>query len=74
MYFGVLAPVLVAVLALMLWLLVSNDPEGSVGGAVFAGITGVGMTALMWAVGWRPLVRAEKASGHAPHRHLVSAS
>ncbi len=62
-YFRVLAPILIVVLALMLWLLVSNDPEGSVGGAVFAGITGVGMTALIiWAVGWRPLVRAEKAN------------
>ncbi len=62
-YFGVLAPILVVVVALMLWLVVSNDPEGSLGGAVFAGITGVGMTALiMWAGSWRPLVRAERAN------------
>ena len=58
-YFGVLAPILVVVVGLMLWLLVSNDPEGSLGGALFAGITGLGMTALIiWAVSWRPLVRA----------------
>jgi hypothetical protein len=62
-YFGVLAPVLVVVLGLLLWLLVSNDPEGSLDGAVFAGVTAVGMMGLiLWAVSWRPLVRAERAN------------
>jgi hypothetical protein len=46
-YFGILAPVLVVGLALLLWLLVSNDPEGSVAGALFAGGTGVVMMGLI---------------------------
>ncbi len=62
-YFGILAPVLVVGLVLLLWLLVSNDPQGSVGGALFAGGTGVVMMGLiLWAVTWRPLVRAERAN------------
>jgi hypothetical protein len=62
-YFGILAAVLVVGLVLLSWLLVSNDPEGSVGDALFAGGTAVAMMGLiLWAVTWRPLVRAERAN------------
>lgn len=78
-YFGVLAPILVVVVPLTMWLLVSNDPEGSLGGALFAGITAVGMTALIvWAASWRPLVRPERANlaltgvGDPPRRRELS--
>jgi hypothetical protein len=47
--------------------------------ALFAGATAVGMTGLiLWAVSWRPLVRAEKANlalaggGEPPHRREPS--
>lgn len=62
-YFGVVGPICVVVLAVMLWLLTSNDPDGSIGAAMSAGIAGIGVMALIvWAVGWRPLVRAEQAN------------
>ena len=61
-YFGVLTPVLVVVLGLLLWLLVGDDPEGSVGAALFAGGRAVGMMGLILWAGWRPLVRAERAN------------
>jgi hypothetical protein len=78
-YFGVLAAVLVLGLVLLFWLLVSNDREGSVGGALLAGGTGVVvMGIILWAVTWRPLVRAGRANlalagvGEPPHRREPS--
>ncbi len=63
LYLGVIGPIGVIVVAAMLWLITNNDPEGSLGAAIFAGIAGVGVMALVvWAIAWRPLVRAEKAN------------
>ncbi len=63
LYLGVMGPLLVLTNASLLWLLVRNDPEFSVGAAAFIGLFTAGLFALIiWAIAWRPLVRAEKAN------------
>lgn len=61
--FGVLGALCAVAVGILLWLLTRNDPEGGLGGAMIAGITALGIGALIvWAVAWRPLVRAEQAN------------
>lgn len=63
LYLGFLGPLVIVTVAIVLWLVSRNDPDSSVGAMVFAAFTAVGMMALIvWAVAWRPLVRAEKAN------------
>jgi hypothetical protein len=62
-YLRVLAPMSVLIVVPMLWLVMRNDPKGSLGSAVFAGIFSFVVGGLVtWAFTWRPLVRAEKAN------------
>lgn len=63
LYLGFIGPLLILTVAIVLWLVSRNDPDGSFGAVVFAGATTAVMFALIiWAIAWRPLVRAEKAN------------
>ena len=63
LYLGFLGPLVILTVAIVLWLVSRNDPDSSVGALVLGAFTAVGMMALIvWAVAWRPLVRAEKAN------------
>ncbi len=54
---------MILTVAIVLWLVPRNDPDSRVGAVVFAAFKAIAMMALIvWAVAWRPLVRAEKAN------------
>ena len=62
-YGYVLLPLVIVTLAVVLWLVTRNDPEASAGGAVFAFVFALlVMGLLVWALAWRPSIRAEKAN------------
>ncbi len=63
LYLGIVGPLCVVVAFSMLWFMTRNDPERTLGAVLFAGTGGIGVIGLVvWAIAWRPLVRAERAN------------
>ena len=63
LYLGIVGPLVILTVAIVVWLASRNDPESSIGTVVFPTFAGVGMMGLIvWAIAWRPLVRAERAN------------
>ncbi len=63
LYLGVVGPLLILTGTVVIWLTSRNDPEGDFGGLVIAGVmSACVMGLIVWAVAWRPLVRAERAN------------